>query len=356
MRRLRIAVLLGVTVIGTAVCEDFAAKRFGNNPLVSVDSSKSLGDNINGPSVIRVPDWVHHPLGRYYLYFAHHKGSYIRLAYANSLSGPWRVYEPGVLQGRDTAFWRPGPDPPGRLDLYTHVASPDVFIDEPHKRLVMWVHGMWTDGRAWPPDASTARQWLRDNGYGQYTQTAVSEDGVHFQVQPRITAKVSYLRAFLWKGQLYGMGRLGVLARAEDVLGRFEVGPSAFSSASYSDRVRHVALLVRGDTLYVFFSGIGDSPERIMLSTVALRGDWRTWRASTPKEVIAPREKYECVDRSVEPSKPGESEGPERALRDPAIYEEGGKVLLFYSVCGEQGIGAADVTSFFSLEGPGTAK
>ena len=34
---------------------------------------------------------------RYYLYFAHHKGSYIRLAFADAVAGPWTVYEPGVL-------------------------------------------------------------------------------------------------------------------------------------------------------------------------------------------------------------------------------------------------------------------
>ena len=71
--------------------------RFVENPLVSVTTTRSLGDNVNGPSVIRVPLWLPHPLGRYYMYFAHHKGAYIRLAYANSLTGPWKVYEPGVL-------------------------------------------------------------------------------------------------------------------------------------------------------------------------------------------------------------------------------------------------------------------
>ncbi len=35
-------------------------------------------DNINGPSLIRVPSWVPSPPGAYYLYFADHKGSPIR--------------------------------------------------------------------------------------------------------------------------------------------------------------------------------------------------------------------------------------------------------------------------------------
>ena len=37
-----------------------------------------MGDNVSGPSLIRVPEWVDAPLGRYYLYFAHHDGRYIR--------------------------------------------------------------------------------------------------------------------------------------------------------------------------------------------------------------------------------------------------------------------------------------
>jgi hypothetical protein len=52
---------------------------------------------MNGPSLIRVPDWIERPLGRYYLYFGHHIGEYIRLAYADNLHGPWQIYEPGVL-------------------------------------------------------------------------------------------------------------------------------------------------------------------------------------------------------------------------------------------------------------------
>ena len=50
--------------------------------------------NINGPSLVRVPEWVENPLGRYYLYFAHHRGAYIRLAYADAIEGPYTVYRP----------------------------------------------------------------------------------------------------------------------------------------------------------------------------------------------------------------------------------------------------------------------
>jgi hypothetical protein len=53
-------------------------ERFSINPLITPASSPALGDNINGPSVIRIPDWLPNPLGKYYLYFAHHAGTCIR--------------------------------------------------------------------------------------------------------------------------------------------------------------------------------------------------------------------------------------------------------------------------------------
>lgn len=323
------------------------AVRLPQGPLITLNSSKSLGDNINGPSVIRVPNWLPHPRGRYYLYFAHHKGDHIRLAYADSLSGPWKIYEPGVLNVRDTEFYRPQPDPPGSpATLYTHVASPEVYVDEPHKRLVMYVHGMYTAGKAWPADPGEALKWMRENGYAQYTQTTVSSDGIHFEPRPGITAKTSYLRIFQWHGTYYSLSRLGVLGQSNDLLAPFELGPNPFAGGPYARRVRHVGILLRGDTLYVFFSGIGDAPEKILLSVIPLSGDWRNWKASAPHEVIAPREPWECVGLPATPSKAGESEGPENALRDPDLIEDHGKAILFYSYCGEQGIAAADVSSF----------
>jgi len=33
-------------------------------------------------------------------------------------------------------------------------------------------------------------------------------------------------------------------------------------------------------------------------------------------------------------------------LRDPGVIEDKDRLLLFYSYCGEQGIAAAEVTSF----------
>ena len=44
--------------------------------------------NINGPSVLRMPDWALGKQAALHLYFGHHKGDSIRLAFADRLEGP----------------------------------------------------------------------------------------------------------------------------------------------------------------------------------------------------------------------------------------------------------------------------
>ena len=89
-------------------------ERLCDGPIVGPETHPSIGDNIQGPSLIRVPDWVENPLGRYYLYFADHKGTYIRLAYADALTGPWQVHAPGSLHLKNSLF--PTEPPPVPAD------------------------------------------------------------------------------------------------------------------------------------------------------------------------------------------------------------------------------------------------
>src|SRR5207247_554017 len=151
---------------------------------------------------------------------------------------------PGVLQVRDTAFYRPQPDPPNSPEgFYTHVASPEIAVDAVADRLVMWFHGWWSNNTRWPVDSvATARAWARQNGYGQYTQVAVSSDGIHFEVKPAITRE-SYLRVFREGGYFYGLARLGVLSRSADPLAAFELGRNPFADTPYANPVPHVAHL-----------------------------------------------------------------------------------------------------------------
>jgi hypothetical protein len=79
-------------------------ERLPGNPILTPESHPSLGANLNGPSLIRAPGWLDRPLGRYYLYFAHHKGAFIRLAVVDSMEGPWRVHAPGAFHLSDSRF------------------------------------------------------------------------------------------------------------------------------------------------------------------------------------------------------------------------------------------------------------
>jgi hypothetical protein len=334
--------------LDAAVVQKITVRRFTQNPLITSESSATLGDNIGGPTVIRVPDWVDRPLGRYYMYFAHHMGSFIRMAYADAITGPWKIYEPGVLHARETAFSRP---PPERVGIYyNHIASPEVFVDTRRKQVVMWFHGWWTNGEPWPAGSGEARAWMAQKGYTQRTQAAESSDGLHFEVREPITS-AAYLRVFQYRGDFYGLGDVergagtepGRLFRSGDS-SSFELGPSPFRDGPYENRVRHVAIVTRGNLLSVFFTGVGDEPERVLLSTIDLTQDWNSWKATLPVDVLQPETAYECVDKPNARSRAGNAPGKVRQVRDPFVFEEGGKLFLFYSICGESGIAAAEVT------------
>jgi hypothetical protein len=339
-----VALLAAVAIAPAGAQQTVRATRFTENPLITLSTSPSIGDNANGPTIIRVPKWVQKPLGRYYMYFAHHSGQFIRLAYADSIRGPWKIHEPGVLHVRDTAFSRPQPDPidspPG---VYTHIASPEILIDEGRRRLILWTHGMWTEGQRWPERRADALAWVKQHGYAQFTQAAESSDGLYFQVRPAITRQ-SYLRVLPYDGRFYGMARLGQLLRAADPLDAFEPGGSPFRDTPYAGRVRHVSLLEKNGILHVVFSAIGEAPESILYTTIPMTGDWQTWRAGPISEVLVPQAPYECPELPNVKSEVGEIDHPALQLRDPALFAEDGRLYVFYTFCGEQGIAGAELT------------
>ena len=81
-------------------------------------------------------------------------------------------------------------------------------------------------------------------------------------------------------------------------------------------------------------------------SAVAVHaGDLRATRRIGPvSKVLVPETRYECPDLPVEKSEVGEIDHPARQLRDPALFSDQGKLYLFYTFCGEQGIAGAEVT------------
>jgi hypothetical protein len=289
----------------------FTLRRLAGNPILHRDTTDGVGRNINGPSLIAAPPWIERPLGRYYLYFAHHRGTFIRLATADRLEGPWRLYQPGTLHLAESHFPTEGRRP--------HIASPDVHVDEPSGTVRMYYHGLDTVTRE------------------QHTRVAVSTDGVHFEARAELLGR-PYFRVFAHNGWWYALGMPGILYRSADGLGGFERGPRLFDRS-----MRHSALLRHGDELLVFWSRVGDFPERILCSPIRLQGDWTSWRAGPALEVLEPGEPWEGAGLPLEPSVRGWVDEPVRQLRDPAIFGEAGRTYLLYSVAGESGIGIAEL-------------
>ena len=281
--------------------------RLTDNPIIYPDLHPSLGGNINGPSLIEVPEWLANPLGRFYLYFAHHNGAYIRLAYSDALQGPWTVYEPGVL-------------PLGASHFKGHIASPDVHIDHQARCIRLYFHGS---------DEAT------DSNLPQYTRVAVATDGIEFTAREEIVGN-SYLRAFEHNQRTYAIAMPGVLYRSEDGLSGFEQGPTLFT-----EDMRHCAVYKQAQTLHVFYSNAGDCPESILHSEIQLTDDWHQWQHSEPTLVAKPEYDYEGCSEPLVPSVRGMAVDPVNELRDPAVFELDDQLWLLYSVAGEQGIALA---------------
>ncbi len=87
-------------------------ERLLDKPIISPHMDQRMGDNINGPALVRVPDWADGKLGTYHLYFSDHKGKYIRLAYADVLTGPWEMHTPGALDLESSLFETDDPPEP----------------------------------------------------------------------------------------------------------------------------------------------------------------------------------------------------------------------------------------------------
>lgn len=317
--------------------------RFQENPIIRPamlpGGAEGEGINICGPSLIRVPDWLPHPLGKYYLYFAHHKGSHIRLAYADRLEGPWTIYAPGTLKlddilAIDQRGYTSGQD--------SHIGSPDVHVDDEKKEIRMYFHVSVLPMDTW----------------GHNSGVALSKDGITFKPEPGKIGE-PYMRVFRWNDYYYTMTRAGNLARSKDGLTNWEEREDTFlqgnrvmgkfAAAAHDEKarafMRHTALKRDDNILSVYFSRTGDVPESIMLSQVELTGDWTTWVMSKPVIVLKPEMDYEGAGLPVQISRPGSTlrRDPQPALQDPCIYQEGGKTFLLYSVIGERGIAIAEL-------------
>ncbi len=294
--------------------DNYALVRSENNPMIYPEMTGlegRLGENINGPSVIKVPKWIKNPKGKYYMYFANHHGKYIRMAFSDSPTGPWIIYKPGVLHLDKTQAVR-------------HIASPDVLIDEETKSIRMYFHGP------------------TPNKGGQKTFLSRSMDGLNFTVSPTVLGP-SYFRVFKYDGYYYALVT-GTFYRSKDGMSPFEKGVTILP------RLRHSAVTLVNDELIILYSQKGDMPERILKSTVKLKGYWENWKASAVEEVLKPEFRYEGSELPIVKSVKGFAKERMHELRDPALLIDKSDIYLYYSIAGEAGIAVAKFVNNKSIK------
>ena len=279
-----------------------------------------VAENMNGATLMRVPDWVAAPLGRYYLYFAHHAGRYIRFAHADRIEGPWTLREGGVLDMGECPW------------AATHIASPDIRIDHDAQRIDLYFHGDMAEPK------------------GQFTFRAESNDGVTFRPEPNRLGTF-YFRTFDHGGEVYALGKAR-LYRSTDGGRSFEVGHLAYPLSPETpgqmgpQALRHSAVIVEGDLAHVVFSRLEDAPESLRYGRMALSGDWRRWMISDCGILLAPDAEFEGGALEIAPSDGGVTYDFVRQLRDPHVLWDEGAYHLVYSYGGESGLALARFAAF----------
>jgi hypothetical protein len=426
MNRWAVAAAAGVVVLGTAAaaCGDNGAddslahassdgtfeitRLNGGEAVVSAEMILALGwedtrqdrrvgllapaENLSGPSVIRIPDWITSedradPDAVYYMYFAHHHGQFLRVAWARDVEGPWTVHnmspdvpagDLGVLSIADGPTEvgggleiRPGEcdeeDESRQRRHGEHVASPYPVIDDVNQEIVLYFHVgrcLWLDG-----------QRLE----GQQSLAAASPTGLDFNdgYLPEIIGP-TYIRPFVARGEhLAVSGQAEISAPADPkqptrIPEGHPPGASLWSRISPPNlgtclfgedsedgtwaRVRHSDIDPApgsdGETLWWFYSVKGSAvidgeqqPEQILFTELDPDAD-DCWGATWPPEVVISAVKgWECGAEPIEASDAGPSgrfQGPVNQLRDPDLFVDAdGSIYLFYTGCGETGIGLA---------------
>ena len=270
------------------------------------------GQNINGPSLIQAPDWLPGKLGEFYLYFAHHRGQNIRLAHANKLEGPWTVLKSGTLQLQDAKA------------CHDHIASPDIHVDGNKREILMFFHGT-----------------LNNSRNNQKTFIARSKDGINFTANDVPIADF-YFRTVHYKDRWIAMSKGGAMYISDKLDGHYR---KLSNRVFETNGIRHVALNVSSEKLHVYYSQVGDAPERIYRSSIRLEGAIENWIAEDKELVIKPQAAWEGSNLPLAPSRGGAAHGPENALRDPAIFLWGNRTFLLYSAAAENSIGIVEITA-----------
>ena len=341
------------------------AKPIIDKVLFEQNGIPSDGEDINGPCVIRLPEWLPiekrvHPTAKYYLYFGHHHGAYIRMAWAENLNGKWTLYNAdstvlplkrgvlGLYNKKNGKNITPG----NNIEISSHIASPVVLIDNIKKQFILFFHGQ--------------TKLISETKNDQRTFVCYSNNGVDFQknISP-VMLGGSYFAPFIYKNQWYSFSNGGLFHEAPKIKG-FDETPGVFDyskilwttrhnffekaiteTGNSNFRVRHLTTFLEKNILHIFFSSSHDTPERIYYTKCNLNGESNTWTAQSFRCIFQAREVWEGGNLTPKPSEGGAAKSMLNEVRDPYIFKDNdGKIYLFYCAGGERGIGMAQVLRF----------
>lgn len=307
----------------------------------SVGDPGGDGSNIMFGTIVRAASWHASPLDTYYCLFGHHDGTYIRLAHAPAVTGPWTVVPTGTtatLAALNAA---------GGYSLGTHLSSPHLVVDMVNEIYVLFAHADST-------------------GLGHETVVATSTDLVTWTFNDSGAALASpavgmtYVRPFSYGGVWYAVSNFLELFRSSDVAG--------IAGASYARQAtlttfrgpnpgsaRHAAALVRGSTLVVFWSESDDYPEHLRYASLdlATAGSWETWALGASSSLILPYTDGDGADLPFVEAVAGVAHARTRGLRDPGFFEDDdGTIWLIYAQAGEDALAVVDVTAWLDTNFP----
>lgn len=369
MQRVNVWMLIAnIVVVGASHAATYTVTRLNDGQPILTESmfvragaAEQEGENLNGPSMIRVPDWIDagnraDPSAVYYLYFANHRGNYIRMAWAAALEGPWHLYRTGTgipVGGRGVLDlgYSDDIDIGNNITVAEHVASPEVIVDDVNQRIIMYFH---------------APTYYDGSKVDQRSFAATSPYGLDFndRIEPVMLGS-SYFRVFEANGNMYAFANSGALYKSLDPADPWTAPPGFDFSEKLWDklssdenpfvtdiaeagleplRLRHPDVHIVGDSLQVFITRKEDYPERILMSTIDLTaGDFDLWDATWPsEELLSPEMTWEGGDLDVAQSDSGPAPENVPELRDAHIFEDiDGTVYMLYAGRGEDAIGLA---------------
>lgn len=298
----------------------------------------SDGNNIMFGSIVKAASWHVAPLGDYYCLFGDHDGTYIRVAYADAVTGPWTV----ITAGTDITL--AALNAAGGYSGGTHVSSPEIIVDDVGERYVVTLHGDST-------------------GLGHESVAAESIDLENFTFLDS-AARLSdgtgmlYVRPFTYGGEWYAVSDTLILFRSATLTGSNaysrQTDPATFRGSNGGNG-RHAGCVVRGDTLVVFWTNRGDYCERIKYASLDMSAaGWDSWAMGAGADMLFPYTVGDGADMPWTTSGSGAVTARVRELRDPGVFIDpsDGTHWLIYAQAGEDALGVLDITSWLDTNFP----